>query len=105
MNSKIIKGFKFYIFLTQRCYYFHIFYRHKNGRREATRRYCLGDVQSEDMFINYMSFWLDILFTHRYCLVSPKIKCQIWRRDIVTPNVVTYVRRYAAKMENGRENF
>ena len=29
---------------------------HKNGRREATRRYFLGNIQSEDMFIDCMRF-------------------------------------------------
>ena len=28
------------------------------------RRYILGDVQSEDMFINGMGFWGDILYVH-----------------------------------------
>ena len=29
---------------------------HKNGRRDITHRYVLGDVQSEDMFIDGMRF-------------------------------------------------
>lgn len=47
----------FDIVLAHRCWWKYIFYVHKNGRRDTVRRNVLGDVQSEDMFINGMGFW------------------------------------------------
>ena len=49
------------IILTQRCLWGCIFYVQHIWRREATRRYVLGDVQSEDMFINWKGFMASIL--------------------------------------------
>ena len=46
---------------------------HKNGRRDITRRYVLGDVQSEDMFINGMGFLVSILYTHN--VVGGVVNC------------------------------
>ena len=49
---EIKKGIK----QTLRCWCKHIFNVNKNGRRDITRRYFLGNVQSEDMFMNGMEF-------------------------------------------------
>ena len=59
-GDKNCLDFWFDILCNQRCWCKNIFHVHKNGRRDVTRRYCLGNVQSEDMFINGMGFWGNI---------------------------------------------
>ncbi len=39
-------------------------HKHKNGRREATRRYFSKNVQSECMFINWKGFMVYIFYIH-----------------------------------------
>ena len=49
------------IILTQRCLWGCIFYVQHIWRRDITRRYVLGDTQSEYMFINWKGFMASIL--------------------------------------------
>ena len=51
-----------------------IFYVHKNGRRDVTRRYVLGDGQSECMFINWKGFMVYIFFIHN--VVGGVVNCK-----------------------------
>ena len=90
---------------------------HKNGRRNVMRRYFLGNVQSENMFINYKIDVVYIFYMHsivdnipnlirvKYGGTLPAFKYEIkdffftrlgTGSSIVTPYVVTYAGRYNA---------
>ena len=53
-----------YFLCTQRCWLVYTFQIRKNGRRDITRRYFLGNMQSEERSINFKKELVYIFYVH-----------------------------------------
>ena len=50
--------------MKQRCWFVYTFQIRKNGRRDITRRYFLGNMQSEERSINFKKEMVYIFYVH-----------------------------------------